>query len=108
MVTTTWELHYAAPRSSTDQDKKVEGLEAIKKHYTVLRMDWTLDGGGLHIMFADPEVMFDVIMLLGKPDSLTCQFSEVTYDGTCHGKLVLDDEEDESSEISFPTGDRSE
>jgi hypothetical protein len=71
-------------------------------------MDWTEDDEGIHVMIADPSVLMDVVMLMGKPVSLTCQFTEATYDGTAHGTMVLDELEDENSEISFPTKDGSE
>jgi len=108
MLTTTWELHYAAPRPFANQESLDEGLNKIKESYTLLRMDWDRDENGLHIMFGDPEVLMDVVMLMGQPTKLTCQFVEATYDGTVNGTLVLDDDEDENSEIYFPTKDGSE
>jgi hypothetical protein len=106
MLTTTWELHFGAPRSPI-LDKVLGDLEQLKEELTLERMDFCvhLDDGekGISVMVSDIGVVSTLLELPHlRLKKLTCQFSDATYGGTAHGMLVLDDEEDENSEIYFP------
>jgi hypothetical protein len=106
MITTTWELHFEAPRSPAHK-LQVEGdLGRLKSSLTQMRMDWDLGEDLLSVMIGDTEALQLVLMDLVRGglrlQKVTCQFSESTIDGTAHGTLVLDEDEDENSEIRFP------
>lgn len=108
MMTTTWELHFAAPRSSEQAVRVQWDLGVIKQQYTVMCVDWFEDGEVLSVMVDSAEVLKRVLRDLYDLQllKLTCQFS--TDGGSLSGTLVLDDEEDENSEICFPTDEGSE
>lgn len=112
MLTTTWELHFAAPRSPEQGARVSGGLASVKRQYTEMRFDWFEDGDTLSVMVGDIEVFLQVLRRWDLKDlvlqKVTCGFVDSTYDGAAHGTMVLDDEEDEHSEISFPTEERSE
>jgi hypothetical protein len=103
VLTTTWELHYVAPREV--RDEILAFLGALKSKYTTLRLDYDLDEVDAHVMVGDSEVFKDVFLTLSKwgPYKISAQFVEVTYDGTITGDLILDEEGDDSSSLSFPT-----
>ena len=106
MITTTWELHYVAPREA--RAEMLASLGALKAKYTLCRVDYDLDEVDVHVMVADVEVFKDVFltMALWGPFKISVQVS--AQDGTVHGNLVLDEEGDDSSDLTFPTESRSQ
>jgi hypothetical protein len=107
MLTTTWELHFAAPRSPEQEMQFTGDLGELKRQFTELRIDWFEDEDRWSVMVDSVEVFIQVLDRCRQHTLLeiTCQFDG---DDDVHGKLMLDDEEEERSEISFPMSKRSE
>lgn len=100
MVTTTWEMIYAAPKLAADREKMLADLGAIKGQYTEMRIDWLDCGASVRVMVGDIQVFRRVAGDL--QEFILEQISVEFIDDTVEGKLVLDDEEDEKSGIAFP------
>ena len=106
MISTTWELHYSAPRSPDDLELVLVDLGELKCKYTEMRMDYLSDEDGIHIMIGDVEVFMSVIgsmmnvigIVAERPIKITVQFDA----GPVRGELVLDEEGDEKTEIDLP------
>jgi hypothetical protein len=109
VLTTTWELHYAAPREVGEKEQLLSFLGAFKAKFTVMRMDFIEDEAGFSVMVGDSGAFKDVVCALAPwgPYKISVQFVEVTYDGAITGDLILDEEGDDSSSLSFPTRMRS-
>jgi len=107
MLTTTWELHFAAPRSPAQEQKALADLGDLKQQFTEMRIDWFEDEDRLSVMVDSVEVFLQAVDRLREYTLLEVACGFDADDGV-HGKLVLDDEEEERSEISFPTRLRSE
>ena len=109
MLTTTWELHYVAPREEEEKEQLRSFLGALKAKLTVMRMDFMEDEVDFHIMVGDSRAFKEVICALAPwgPYKLTVQFVEATVEGCAHGILILDEEGDDSSDLTFPEPLRS-
>jgi hypothetical protein len=94
MPTTTWELHYRAPRYPADQQFVMGYLEVLSSAYTKLVIDWIMDDGGLHVMVGDIRTLKHVIMGLGAfGPRLVTVITDGEEDGiTVRTKAVLDEE----------------
>jgi hypothetical protein len=62
MPTSTWELHYQAPRYPADQQFMVGYLEVLKTSYTTLAIDFDQDEDGIHVMVGDIRTLKDVLV----------------------------------------------
>jgi len=105
MITTTWELHIAAPRYPEERSALIEELEFHKHRATELIVDYVADEDQIHVMFDDVKVLRSVMescRLLRLDDlTLSCSFSGSTLRGPIHGELICGN--DEESEIDCPS-----
>jgi hypothetical protein len=100
MPTTTWELHYGAPRYPADKQFVLGYLAALKSAYTNLAIDWLEDETGIHVMVGDVRTFKDVIRGLGTfgPQRITVITDGEENGITVRTKAVLDEAGDGDNE----------
>jgi hypothetical protein len=98
-VSTTWELHYAAPGSS--RGFILAGLDSLKHRLTEMLIDYLDDGDEIHVMVGDIKTLWEVfneLREIGPPRSLTCDLEVGDFSGML--RLGMDGE-DETTDLHF-------
>lgn len=101
-MVTTWELHFAAPRSPEAKTSWLETLERIKREHTELLMDfYDGDDEGVSVMVGDIAVFGDVMRTVIMNFQKLVEISVGFDSDVVSGHLYLENEE--RHKIEFPS-----
>ena len=94
---TTWELHYAVPRTPTSLYQLLSILNNIVRRHTSLRVDFIEDVDKISVMIGDISVFQRIVADLVGYEILSIS---VHFDSDeVKGDLRLDDDEEENSTV---------